>query len=98
MYRPTNSQTETHQGGPAQMPQYGGQRISQAAPLPFEFEAKIDETSEKVTLVQTCDWQGHSPSYVGVDLKGKTFIASFGEVTVTDRRILPNPQVSQLNR
>jgi len=68
----------------------GEQMLGPASPLPFPTEAIIDATGESVTLLQTCDWRGHSPSSVGVDKAGKLFIGSFGELTVTDARVLPN--------
>jgi len=68
----------------------GDQMLGPASPLPFPTEAIIDATGETVTLLQTCDWRGHSPSSVGVDKAGKLFIGSFQELTVTDARVLPN--------
>jgi len=70
--------------------------ISQAAPLPFPLEAKLDATGETVTLLQTCDWPDHSPSNIGVDQYGKQFIASFTELTVTDHRVVPNEQANRV--
>jgi len=85
MYRPTNK------GTAAPATEYlGDQRLGPASALPFPTEAIIDSTGETVTLLQTCDWTGHSPSTVGVDKTGKMFIGAFGEVTVTDPRVLPN--------
>lgn len=68
----------------------GDQMLGPASPLPFPTEAIIDATGETVTLLQTCDWRGHSPSSVGVDKAGKLFIGAFNELTVTDSRVLPN--------
>jgi hypothetical protein len=68
----------------------GDQMLGPASSLPFPTEAIIDATGETVTLLQTCDWRGHSPSSVGVDKWGKLFIGSFQELTVTDSRVLPN--------
>jgi len=86
MYRPVNP---ARGSTPANL-EYTDQILGPASPLPFPTEAIIDATGETVTLVQTCDWRGHSPSTVGVDKSGKMFIASFGELTVTDARVLPN--------
>jgi hypothetical protein len=85
MYRPTKASKTTN---PTEY--LGDQMLGPASPLPFPTEAIIDETGETVTLLQTCDWRGHSPSSVGVDTSGKLFIGSFAEVTVTDPRVLPN--------
>ncbi len=65
-------------------------------PLPFPTEAKLDATGEPITLLQTCDWEGHSPANVCVDQRGKQFIATFDELTVTDHRIVPNPAVDAI--
>ena len=70
--------------------------ISGAAALPFPLEARLDSTGEAVMLLQTCDWPGHSPSYIGIDRNGKQVIESFDNVTVTDARAVPNVQVQNL--
>jgi hypothetical protein len=85
MYRPTKTTKTTPTS------EYlGEQMLGPASPLPFPTEAIIDDSGESVTLLQTCDWRGHSPSTLGVDTSGKLFIGSFTEVTVTDPRVLPN--------
>jgi len=66
------------------------QIITNAAPLPFPLEAKLDSTGESVLLMQTCNWQGRSPADIGIDRHGKQFLATFDEVTVTDSRGIPN--------
>ena len=87
MYRPSTGP----RGAQTATTEYlGDQMLGPASPLPFPTEAIIDATGESVTLLQTCDWRGHSPSSVGVDKAGKLFIGSFGELTVTDARVLPN--------
>ena len=86
MYRPTT--TARNAATPTEY--VGDQMLGPASPLPFPTEAIIDATGETVTLLQTCDWRGHSPSTVGVDKSGKMFIGSFAELTVTDARVLPN--------
>jgi hypothetical protein len=86
MYRPGTTGKP-----PAGATEYlGDQMLGPASPLPFPTEAIIDATGETVTLLQTCDWRGHSPSSVGVDKAGKLFIGSFAELTVTDARVIPN--------
>jgi hypothetical protein len=70
--------------------------ITNAAPLPFPIEARLDQTGERVTLMQTCDWKGQSPANIGVDRQGKQFLATFDELTVTDHRVLPNPAVDAI--
>jgi len=95
LYRPGQSTTRTGtsstmSGTPED------QIITNAAPLPFPLEAKLDATGEPVTLLQTCDWQGHSPSNIGVDKRGKQFLATFDEVTVTDHRAVPNLAVDAI--
>jgi hypothetical protein len=45
---------------------------------------RLDATGETVTLLSTCDWQGQSPANIGVDARGKQFLTTFDEVTVTD--------------
>ncbi len=70
--------------------------VGQAAPLPFPLEAQIDASGEQVTLIQTCDWPGHSPSCIGVDGQGKLLIASFNEISVTDNRVVPNESARAL--
>jgi hypothetical protein len=72
------------------------QIISNAAPLPFPLEAKLDATGETVTLLSTCDWKGQSPANIGVDKLGKQFLATFDEVTVTDHRAVPNLAVDAI--
>jgi hypothetical protein len=86
MYRPGTKTT----GTTGETQYVGDQMLGPASPLPFPTEAIIDATGETVTLLQTCDWRGHSPSSVGVDKAGKLFIGSFQELTVTDARVLPN--------
>ena len=96
LYRPGQSypgQSPDVRGGPAT---HVDQMITNPGPLPFPTEAKLDATGEPVTLLQTCDWQGHSPANVGVDKRGKQFIASFEEITVTDHRIVPNLAVEAI--
>lgn len=97
MFRPGQQvQTSGNVMEQAQQPQ--GDRltyppaISNIGALPFPLEAVLDQTGESVTLLQTCDWAGHSPSNIGVDRKGKQFIAAFEELTVTDQRAVPNQQ------
>jgi hypothetical protein len=92
MYRPTAKPS----GSPQQTTQYDDQAFGQASSLPFPTQAILDETGEPVTLLQTCEWKGHSPSNIGVDAKGKQFIASFAEVTVVDHRVLPNPLAAEI--
>ena len=91
LYRPGQAR------GPMQTGDGAGQHIDQLitspAALPFPTEAKLDSTGEPVTLMQTCDWKGQSPANIGVDRRGKQFLATFDEVTVTDHRVLPNPAV-----
>jgi hypothetical protein len=89
MYRPGQRQTDlrTDPGHPA---------TSLGGALPFPTEALIDETGEPVTLLQTCDWPGHSPSLVGVDNRGKFLVASFAEVSVVDARIVPNASIAEI--
>lgn len=70
--------------------------ISQASPMPFPTAAIVDDTGEDVTLTHVCNWPGHSPSNVGVNTRGKQFIASFDELTVTDNRVLPNSAANKL--
>jgi hypothetical protein len=72
------------------------QVITNPGPLPFPTEAKLDATGEPVTLLQTCDWKGNSPANIGVDKRGKQFLATFDELTVTDHRIVPNPAVDAI--
>ena len=57
---------------------------------------RLDATGETVTLLSTCDWQGQSPANIGVDARGKQFLATFDEVTVTDHRAVPNPAVDSI--
>ena len=61
MYRPGQTAQGQGQrmGGTANSREYDEQVITNAAPLPFPLEARIDETGEPVTLLQTCDWKGH---------------------------------------
>jgi hypothetical protein len=47
-------------GGGAMGATHVDQIITNAAPLPFPLEAKLDATGETVTLLQTCDWKGQS--------------------------------------
>jgi hypothetical protein len=47
-------------------------------------------------LVQTCNWQGQSPANIGIDKRGKQFLATFDEVTVTDARGVPNATVDAI--
>ncbi len=86
MYRPGT----TPKGTQTDSVYVGEQMLGPASPLPFPTEAIIDATGEPVTLLQTCDWRGHSPSSIGVDNKGKFLIGSFNELTVTDARVVPN--------
>jgi hypothetical protein len=72
------------------------QVITNAAPLPFPLEAKLDRTGESVTLVQTCNWQGQSPANIGIDRSGKQFLATFDEVTVTAAGVIPNPALDAI--
>ena len=69
--------------------------IENAAPLPFELDAEIKNTGEKVTLLQTCNWPGHSPSFIGVDPNGEPLIAAFHEVRIRDRRAVPNESLTE---
>jgi len=87
MYRPVTNPTR---GADRAAEYLGDQMLGQASPLPFPTEAIIDATGESATLLQTCDWRGHSPSAIGVDKSGKLFIGAFSELTVTDARVLPN--------
>ena len=66
------------------------------APLPFPLEARINESSEAVTLLQSCEWKGHSPAWIGVDANGQQFLAAFEEITVVDPRALPNPAAAAI--
>ena len=93
LYRPGRSRQP---GGDPSQQLHTDQIISNPAPLPFPTEAKLDSTGETVTLIQTCDWKGNSPANVGVDLRGKQFLATFDEITVTDHRVLPNQAVDAL--
>jgi hypothetical protein len=93
LYRPGFSRLpEGTTGNPAHIDQV----ITNAAPLPFPLEAKLDGTGETVTLVQTCNWQGQSPANIGIDKRGKQFLATFDEVTVTDARGVPNATVDAI--
>lgn len=95
LYRPgqqLGTQSTGSGGGPAHVDQI----ITNAAPLPFPLEARLDGTGEFVTLLQTCDWHGQSPANIGVDKRGKQFLATFDEVTVTDHRAVPNPAVEAI--
>ena len=89
LYRPIKS---TRSGALAEHEQI----ISNAAPLPFPLEAKLESTGEPVTLLQTCDWKGQSPANIGVDARGKQFLATFDEVTVIDTRAVPNPAIDAI--
>jgi hypothetical protein len=91
LYRPGQSPR-----APAISAQHQDQIISNAAPLPFPLEARLDATGETVTLLSTCDWQNNSPANIGVDQRGKQFLATFDEVTVTDHRAVPNPAVDAI--
>lgn len=97
MFRP-GQQNQTGQGSQNQRNQVDEPQISNIGPLPFPLEAIIDETGESVTLLQTCDWEGNSPSNIGIDRNGKQFIASFAETTVVDHRALPNQQAQQIRQ
>jgi len=68
--------------------------IENAAALPFELEAELKDSGEPVTLLQTCNWPGHSPSYIGVDTNGESFIAAFHEVRIRDRKVVPNEKLA----
>ncbi len=92
MFRPGTSNKSQGQGNNP----YPDSLIANAAALPFPIEARLAETGEPVTLLQTCDWQGHSPSNVAVDRNGKQVIAAFQEVTVTDVRVVPNERLSDI--
>jgi hypothetical protein len=93
LYRPGSRSSTTPQAGTGL---HTDQVISNAAPLPFPLEAKLESTGETVTLLQTCDWKGQSPANIGVDKQGKQFLATFDEVTVTDFRAVPNPAVDAI--
>lgn len=93
MYR--GNQQTTGQGKSSQDQPITGSGIDNPAALPFEVDAEIKETGEPITLLQTCNWPGHSPSFVAVDVNGDPLIASFTEVRVKDRRVLPNPKLAQ---
>lgn len=68
-------------------------QISNAAPLPYEIFGVIQDTGEPLTLLQTCNWPGHSPSVVGIKSDGTFVIASFSEVRARDNRVVPNPRL-----
>jgi hypothetical protein len=70
--------------------------LNQPAALPFQMEAILKDTGEQITLIQTCDWAGHSPSFVAVNQDGDPLIASFSETRITDPRVVPNPATQQL--
>ncbi len=70
--------------------------IENAAALPFELDAEIKNTKEPVTLLQTCNWPGHSPSFVAVDSSGDPLIAAFHEVRIRDRRAVPNESLTEM--
>jgi len=82
--------------GPGTSAEHIDQIITNAAPLPFPLEAKLNATGETVTLLQTCNWQGNSPADIGVDTRGKQFLATFDELTVTDHRVVPNPAIDAI--
>lgn len=69
----------------------GGDTLNNASSLAYPINGLIKETGEEVMLLQTCDWPGHSPAYIGVDGDGNTILAAFDEIRVTDFRALPNP-------
>lgn len=93
LYRPGRNTTRQPSGS-AQA--HEDQFISSVAPLPFPLEARLNESGEAVTLLQTCEWKGHSPATIGVDARGQQFLASFEEVTVTDHRAVPNPAIEAI--
>ena len=94
LYRP--GQQEPVSGAPSSGTEHRDQIITNAAPLPFPLEAKLDSTGETVVLLQTCNWQNHSPADIGIDKRGKQFLATFDEVTVTDARGVPNTTVDAI--
>lgn len=101
MYRPRTQGSLAQEGsqeGQGQGSSLYESQISNVGPLPFPLEAQLDATGQTVTLLQTCDWKGHSPSNIGVDQNGKQFIAAFEEVTVTDHRVIPNQQATQIRQ
>jgi hypothetical protein len=86
MFRPGQSSQSGQAGGNQGAYHSNENVISEPAALPFELQAEIKDTGERVTLVQTCNWPGHSPSYVASDQNGESLIASFAEVRVRDTR------------
>jgi hypothetical protein len=96
LYRPGQPLGGQYSGAGAMSAPHVDQIITNAAPLPFPLEAKLDATGETVTLLQTCDWKGQSPANIGVDKRGKQFLATFDELTVTDHRAVPNPAVDAI--
>ena len=75
---------------------YTDQTFGTPAALPYPLEARLKQTGEAVTLLQTCDWKGNSPAGIGVDQRGELFLGTFDEMTVTDARVVPNPAVDQI--
>jgi hypothetical protein len=69
--------------------------IANGVALPFELDAELKHNGEQITLLQTCNWQGHSPSFVGVDTDGNPLIVSFSEVRILDRRVVPNDKLTR---
>jgi|SRR6185295_155374 len=94
LYRPGQSSPASSLPGSSGL--HIDQLITNPGTLPFPTEAKLDSTNEPVTLLQTCDWKGQSPANIGVDRRGKQFLATFDEVTVTDHRVVPNPAVDAI--
>jgi hypothetical protein len=93
MFRPGQNQ-----GGQQENSSYRGDEnvLTEPAALPFELQAEIKATGERVTLLQTCNWPGHSPSYVAIDHNGESLIAAFAEVRVRDTRagVAPGNEMS----
>ncbi len=101
MYRASQDQPrqqrQPYQQEQGEQSQQGGRVLSNLAPLTADGIAAIaDDTGEDITLVQTGNWPGHSPSFVGVDRMGKPVIAAFHEVSITDRRVVPNENIEKI--